>query len=67
MPVLRIKIGHGCLSRVLRHVVHRQQALSALRGSRRRGDGGESVGLEVSAVRHRYVIGDDWRRAGARV
>ena len=67
MPVLRIKAGNRCLPVVLWHVVRRQQALPALRGGRRYGNGREPVGFEMSAMRNRYVIGDDWNCAGARV
>jgi hypothetical protein len=67
MPVLRIKAGNRCLPVVLWHVVHRQQALPALRGGRRSGNGREPVGPEMSTVCNRYVRGDDWNSAGARV
>jgi hypothetical protein len=65
LPILRIKIGDRRVSIVLWHDVHRQQILSALRGSAGATDGRGTVDIEVSTVQGRYVVSHDWRRTDA--
>jgi len=67
MSILRIEARDDRLRVVLRHAVHRQQALSSLRRGRGQRYARSFAGLEMSAMRNRHEVDDHRQRARARM